>query len=167
MDDEVGESPMQGADERELVAELTREVLAEAAPEEIEIFEADETRWLEGRHEASASREDMLGFGLEAAVVLLTPYVVAAATAAVRYIAGVLREGADAEVRPRLVQWVRRLFAHDGDKTPGTRPPGLPVDIVGRVREVTMATCLDMGLGSDDAALVSDTIAGRLVLPPP
>jgi hypothetical protein len=167
VDDQVTGAALEPADERDLVAQLTREVLGQAAPEEIEIFEADATGWLEGRHETAASREDMVGFGVEAAVALLTPYVVAAATAAVRYLAGVLREGADAEVRPRLLQWVRRLLGHDADDGPHTRPHGLPVDVVSRVRDVTLTTCIDMGLGKEDATLVSDTIAGRLVLPSP
>jgi hypothetical protein len=150
--------------ERSLVAQLTRDVLAEAAPEETEVFAKDEAGWVDGTHQSAGPHDDMTGFGAEAFALVLTPYVVSAATAAIRYLAGVLGETADAELRPRIARWVSRLFGHDEAKEEDV-VPGLPVDVVRRVREVTLRTCRDMGLPEDDAALVSDTVAGRLVLP--
>lgn len=152
------------ADERDLIVQLTRDVLADAAPEEIEVFAADENGWIAGRAEGGHSSDKMLGFGAET-VVLLTPYVVAAGTAAVRYIGHVLAEVVDAETRPLLTRWVRHLLRQDRGE-PGTAPlPALPVDLVRRVRDVTFATCHELGLADGDASLVSDAVAGRLALP--
>lgn len=150
--------------ERSLVTQLTRDVLAEAAPEETGVFAKDEVGWVGGTHRSPAAHDDMTGFGVEAVAIVLTPYVVSAATAAVRYLAGVLGESVDAELRPRIARWVGRLFGHD-ETTAEDVVPGLPVDVVRKVREVTLRTCLDMGLPEDDANLVSDTVAGRLVIP--
>lgn len=156
-------------DEDALVAQLTRASLEEAAPEEIDVFEKDAAGWLAGTHVPGRAEDEMVGFGVETAAVLLTPYVVAAAKAAVRYVAGVLAESADAELRPRIVGWVRRLLGHDEpEKTPaGPTTAGLPLDVVTRVRAETLRTCLDMGLPEADAALVSDAVAGRLAVPLP
>jgi hypothetical protein len=153
------------ADERDLVVQLTRDVLADAAPEETGVFAADEDGWIAGRAEGSRSSDEMLGFGADA-VVLLTPYVVAAAAAAVRYIGHVLAEVVDAETRPLIARWVRHVLRQDRGE-PGTTPlPALSVDLVRRVRDVTFTTCHDLGLADDDASLVSDAVAGRLAVPP-
>jgi hypothetical protein len=148
------------ADEREIVGDVTTEVLAEAAPEELELFLGDRESWLAGRR-VSGAHEDMLGFGAEALVVL-TPYVVAAVGAAVRYVVSVLAEGADEQVRPRIKAWVRHLFRL-ADPGPAATPAPLPADVAQRVHDVTLSTCVDMGLSDSDARLVSDAVVGRLL----
>jgi hypothetical protein len=150
-------------DEHALVAQLTRAALQEAAPEESDVFEKDAAGWLAGTHVAGRTEDDMVGFGVETAAVLLTPYVVEAAKAAVRYVAGILAESADAEVRPRIARWMQRLLGHHATEDDATA--GLPLDVVTRVKEETLRTCLDMGLDATDAALVSDAVAGRLAVP--
>jgi len=157
-----------GVDEGALVAQLTREALEEAAPEEIDVFEKDAAGWLAGTHVAGQAEDDMVGFGVETVAVLLTPYVIAAAKAAVRYVADVLAESADAEVRPRITRWMQHLLGHHAeDDAAGTTVVGLPLDVVTRVKQETLRTCLDMGLDETDAALVSDAVAGRLAVPGP
>lgn len=163
---QIDKAKLPTAEEQELVAQLTRDVLADAAPEEIGIFESDERAWLQGTHKSATARDDMTAFGVEGIIVILTPYVIAAATAAVRYVAGVLAESADEELRPLIRGWVRRIFRHDdAAQSEASEIAALPVDVVKRVREVTLSTCLDMGLEKDDASLVSDAVAGRLVVP--
>lgn len=161
----IDPSRLPTAEEQDFVAQLTREVLRDAAPEEIRVFEADERAWLQGTHKDDGPHDDMTAFGVEGVLVILTPYVIAAATAAVRYVAGVLAESADEELRPRIKGWVRRLFGHAGQEPTAAAVKALPVDLLQRVREVTLSTCLAMGLEKDDAALVSDAVAGRLAVP--
>lgn len=156
-----GPSVLAPDDERSLVAQLTRDVLADAAPEETGVFAKDESGWVDGTHRTAAPRDDMTGFGAEAIAIVLTPYVVAAARTAIRYVAGIVAETAGAEIRPKVAAWVRGLF---GQEAVEAVPPTLPVGVVRRVREETLRTLRDMGLPEDDAALVSDTVAGRLVL---
>ncbi|GAB2868140.1 hypothetical protein [Nocardioides pacificus] len=152
-------------EEQDFVAQLTRDVLQDAAPEEMGVFSSDERAWLEGTHRSEAPHDDLTAFGVEGVVVVLTPYVVAAATAAVRYLTGVLTEAAGEELRPRIKGWVRRLFGHDGESPDPVVVKALSLDVVRRVREVTLSTCLDLGLERADADLVSDAVAGRLAVP--
>lgn len=156
-----------GVDEDALVEQLTRATIQDVAPEEVDVFEKDAAGWLAGTHVRGRAEDDMVGFGVETAAVLLTPYVIAAAKAAVRYVAGILAESADAEVRPRITRWMRHLLGHPAaeDDAAHTTTAGLPLDVVTRVKEVTLRTCLDMGLDDTDAALVSDAVVGRLTVP--
>jgi hypothetical protein len=65
-------------------------------------------------------------------------------------------------VRPRIKAWVRRLFRLT-DPDPTATPAPLPADVAVRVHEVTISTCVDMGLSDADARLVSDAVVGRLL----
>ena len=157
--------PAPADDDRALVAELTRDVLAAALPEELGVFEADADAFLDGRSPAG-DRDEALGFGAEAAV-LLTPYVVAAVGAAVRYVAGFLLETAKAEARPVVSSWLRRVLRLRTPVPPPVdepAPPALTPAVLAEVRAITRSVCVQMGLDDDDAGLVSDAVTGRLAL---
>ena len=164
MSEQSSDMALPPQDEQNLVAELTRQILADTAPEEMELFAADEQGWLQGTRSQAQTRDEMLGFGTEIAV-LLTPYVISALTATVRYLAGLFGECAKAELRPRVAQWIRRLFGQDESSSATELSVAVPTDLVRKVHEITKQTCLDMGLAEPDAAVISDAVAGRLVVP--
>ena len=151
-------------DERELVAALTRDVLREAAPEEMALFVGDEAGWLNGRPGTATGSvaDQQLGFGVEV-LVPLTPYIVAAASAVVRFVAGALADIAKDEAKPVIVNWVHRIFGRRGTGRAGTPEPAvLPREVLNRVHEIAFLTCQERGLDTDDARLISDVIIGRL-----
>lgn len=160
-----------------LVAQLVRDVLVDAAPEETAVFAAHEQEWLAGDGPTPERRDEMLGFGAEAAVVLLTPYVVAAAKSVVGYVARTLAdlaaevatEAVTEEATPVVVRWLRRVFHVESPaeppEVPLPAPVALPPDLARRVHDVALGTCQDMGLDEGDARLIADAVAGRLALP--
>lgn len=156
-------SVLDATDERELVAALTRDVLREAAPEEMGLFTGDEAGWLDGRGPATRNDPDrQLGFGVEV-LVPLTPYIVAAASAVVRFVAGALADIAKDEAKPVIVNWVHRVFGRRPTTHAGTPDPAqLPQKVLNRVHEIAFRTCQERGLDADDARLISDVIIGRL-----
>ncbi len=164
MNGQSSDMAMPTQDEQTLVAELTRDVLSDTAPEEVELFETDQQGWLDGTKTQSRGRDEMLGFGAEVAI-LLTPYVISALTAAVRYLVKLFADCATAELQPRATEWVRDIFGLSDKRAATKVPVAVPPDIARKVRELTKQTCLDKGLAEADAALISDAVAGRLVLP--
>lgn len=159
-------------DEAALVAELTRGALAESLPEELAVFEAEAGAFLRGETPAGGPGDEVLGFGADV-VLLLTPYVVAAATAAVRYVAGVFLETAKAEATPALAAWIRRVLHRDAAAVPvagaASAPPAPPAPLltaamIAEVHQVTLDVCRRMGLDPVDASLVSDAVTGRLAV---
>lgn len=161
-------------DEAALVAALTRGALAESLPEELAVFEAQAGAFLRGETPAGGPGDEVLGFGADV-VLLLTPYVVAAATAAVRYVAGVFLDTAKAEATPALAAWIRRVLHRDaaavpvagGASAPPAPPAGSPLltaAMIAEVHQVTLDVCRRMGLDPVDASLVSDAVTGRLAV---
>ena len=161
---DLGAAVLPPGDEMTLVDELTRAALVYAVPEEVGVFEKSHDSFLQRRGSVERqSEDDVLGFGVEA-VTLLTPYVVAAATAAVRLLAGLFLESAKNEAKPLVARWVSHLMHGDeGEAAPAGA--ALPSDVTLRVHDVTMSVCRDLGLDATDASLVSDTVTGRLLLP--
>lgn len=143
------------ADERALVAELTQAALSVAAPEEMQAYDAHADEFLDGKVPVAPQAEQQLGIGIEL-VGMLAPYVVAAAGAAVRLVAQALAESATSEATSAVKGWIHRLLR--GDAT-----ASLPADVVQRVHAATLAVCREMGADADDATLVADAVAGRLV----
>lgn len=147
------------AEQRTLVHQLTRDVLAETAPEELSQFDAAASQYLDNPGQKIQRKSDeMLGSGLEI-IVPLTPYIVAAATQVVGFIAKVLSDTAEEELKPVIARWVRHLFHRE--PVPTSAVP-LPVDLAERVHDIAISVCRDLGADQGDAAVVADAIVGRL-----
>lgn len=143
-------------DERALVAEFTRQVLAAAAPEEIETFKAHEAAYLSGQPvTGEPGREEQLAFG-EELIVPLVPYVVAAVVKAIQVIVSAFADAAGAEAKAGVTAWLRR-FLHRKEAAAPLSP-----DVLRRVREAAYAVCQQMGADREDARLVADAVVGRL-----
>jgi hypothetical protein len=151
------------AEQRTLVHQLTHDVLADTAPEELPQFEASASQYLDNPGQKIQSKSDeMLGFGLEI-IVPLTPYIVAAATQVVRFIAKVLSDAAEEELKPAAVRWVRQLFHRE--PAPAPAEP-LPARLTEQIRDIAISVCRDLGADQGDAAVVADAIVGRLTTAP-
>ena len=117
----LGPAVLDPMDESALVEDATRAVLAASLPEESGVFEKGHAQYVRERGTVTRRTEDEpLAFGAEA-VLLLTPYVVAAVTAAVRFLASLVLDAASDEVKPAIGAWLRRLV-HAG---PTDAPPPL------------------------------------------
>lgn len=149
------------AEERSLVHHLTHDVLADTAPEELFQFEASANQYLDHPgHKIEQKSDEMLGSALDI-IVPLTPYVVAAATEVVRFIARALADATEEEFKPVIVRWVRHLFHREPTVAP---PAPLPAGLAERVHDIAVGVCRDLGADQGDAAVVADAIVGRLTV---
>ncbi|HYN30274.1 MAG TPA: hypothetical protein VES95_10460 [Dermatophilaceae bacterium] len=140
------------------VASLARDVLMDAAPEELPGFDAHAADYLAGRRPEDAGIGDGVGFGVEV-VALLSPFAVAAARVALQVVLDAVKESATAEARTAVGAWLHRLLHRD--RAPAGPEP-LSADVLARVKAATRDVCLQMGAEPDDAALVSEAVTGRL-----
>lgn len=157
---------MSASPDDELVAELSREVVALAAPHELPLFRATSAAYFRDPDQVlkrRGSRDEMLGFG-GADLMALTPYVLAVATPVVRYlfdeVATVAREEGSAVIR----QVVRRMFDRSPDSggVTAVEPVSLNPDQLRRVRELTMEKAKELELPEGKAELLADSVVGRL-----
>jgi hypothetical protein len=158
--------PLPPEAENELVAELARLALEQAAPEELVLFqETAEDYFRDPRAVLDpGGRDEPLGFGLELA--MLTPYVLAVATPVIRFLASTVADAAGEEVKPLVARIVRRLFRRPDPASEATEPapPPLSTDQARQVREIAYRRAKGLGLDEDRAVLLADSVVGGLVV---
>jgi hypothetical protein len=149
-------------DERSLISELARRAVETAAPEELVLFAETADDFFRDP-EASVrmdAREEAVGFGLELA--MLTPYVLAAATAVVELLAAVVQESVKEEAKAPITQLLRRLLGR-ARAAPNEVAP-LTDAQRRKVRDTAYGRARDLGLDEGRAHVLADAIVGGLAL---
>jgi hypothetical protein len=152
--------------ENELVAELARLALEQAAPEELVLFQETAEEYFRDPQGVldRGRRDEALGFGLDMA--LLGPYVLAVATPVVRFLASTVAGAVGEELKPMLARLVRRLLRQpdSGPEGDGQAPPPLSPDQARRVRDIAYRRARELGLAEGQAELLADSVVGGLVI---
>jgi hypothetical protein len=153
-------------DENELVAELARLALEQAAPEELVLFPETAEEYFRDPQAVldPEGRDEPLGFGLD--IAMLTPYVLAVATPVVRFLISTVAEAAGEETKPLVTRIVRRLFRRPdpASEAASEAPAPLSAEQVRRVRELAYQRAKGLGLDDDRAGLLADSVVGGLVV---
>ena len=158
-------TPVRGSvPDRELVDEFARMLVAEAAPEELAIFDETAAEYHQDPEGvlSAKGRDESVGFGLDLA--LLTPYVLAIAGPVLGFLLDTVVDAAKDESKPLVADFVRRLFRRGKDEQ-GPQAPApvvLSVAEAERVRAVALARASDLKLPENKARLLADAIVGGL-----
>ena len=147
---------------------LARSTVEQAAPEEMPIFSAASDAYLAGGDSAQGGTR-MLGFGLEAAVVLLTPIAIEVAKDVLRYLREQVTELASKKGKEGVDAVIARLGGDDdaqgGGKAARTDvgdAPALSKEQLERVRVRAIEKAKQLKLDDDRAALLADSLVGSL-----
>ena len=143
---------------QETAERLARSAVLRVAPEEEEIFDLVSAAYRRDpqRLTAGAGRDEMLGFGVDDAMTLLTPVVLGAAAEVVRYLA--VEAAGALEVRSRL----RRVFRRRDARRAVPATPALDPARRAAVRTIVLEKCRQAGVEPDRAELVADAVVGAL-----
>jgi hypothetical protein len=152
--------------ENELVTELARLALEQAAPEELVLFSETAEEYFKDPQAVldPKRRDEALGFGLD--VAMLTPYVLAVAAPVVRFLASTVADAVSQEAKPLVARLVRRLLRQpDPAPEPASEaPPPLTTEQARQVRELAYQQAKRLGLDEGQAVLLADSMVGRLVV---
>jgi hypothetical protein len=154
------------ADEQNLVRELAQSVVAEAAPDELVVFDETAEEYFADPDQTldAQGRDEAVGFGIDLA--LLTPFVLAVATPVIKLLATMVHDAVKSEGQPVVTALVRRLLRRGPDAGANDRVVALTADQVSRVRDVAFDRGRAVGLPEGRAALLADAIVGGIVVAP-
>jgi hypothetical protein len=148
----------------EVVGEVARGLVAQTAPQELPLFRATSEAYFANPEQVLGGKEDrdeMLGFGAEAAVVtLLTPVALEVAKTVVGYLATQLVSVMEQHAGEAVATQVRRLF-HRDTAAADTAPPLTP-DQLAKVRELALEKARQLNLADNQAHLLADAMVGSL-----
>lgn len=155
-------------DEREAVAALARGAVAESAPHELPLFRAtSEAYWADPERTLAGgdgAKDEMLGFGVEAALMFVTPAALEVAKAVVAFVAARVRASAEREggraVDDAVAHVLRRIRGDGGGET--QKMAALTDEQLDEVRRLAVEKARQLDLPEDKASLLADALVGRL-----
>ncbi|MCP9484642.1 MAG: hypothetical protein MSC30_02170 [Gaiellaceae bacterium MAG52_C11] len=150
-----------------LVAALARASVERAAPEELPLFRATSTAYFENPAalEQRRSRDEMLGFGVDAAVMLVTPVALAVAKDVIEFIGTQLRARAEKEGEGAIDRVLNRLLRRDEKEAASPEPAGVPEltdEQLEQVRALALEKAKQLKLSDAKAELLAESLVGSL-----
>ena len=156
---------MSAAPSDELVAALARATVEKAAPEELPLFRATSEAYFEDPQalERNGGKDEMLGFGVDAAMVLMTPVVLQVAKDVIGFLGEQLRERAREQGEGAIDRVIARLVKKDaaGDSEPVDE---LTDEQLEQVRALAIKKGRALKLSDERATLLADSLVGSLAL---
>lgn len=140
---------------------LARQVVATVSPAELPLFRATASRYRtdpDGTLAVQPRADEALGFGAEAAVVLVTPFALDLARRLLTRLAEKLGDGAADTLAARILA---RLGA-SGAPAPAPRGPGLTAEQLAVVAQTTRAEAAEMALPPEQAERLADAVVATL-----
>ena len=149
-----------------LVADLARSAVEQTAPEELPLFRPTSQAFFEDPDALTRSggRDELLGFGVDAALVLVTPVALSVARDVVRFVADQLRSRLAQEGEGAVQRALDRVFkrAEPPDQAAADPASELTDEELERVRTIAVEKARQLRLSPERAGLLADAIVGGL-----
>jgi hypothetical protein len=159
----VSDQSVAAATPDDLVAALARATVERAAPEELPLFGpmseaylADPSSLQDGK-----KRDEMLGFGVDAAVVLVTPVALQVARDVLGFLHEQLRERAREAGEGAIDRIIVRLVGKKDDAS-DEPVPELTDEQLEQVRALALEKAKTLKLSDSKATLLADSLVGSL-----
>ncbi|NDJ55170.1 MAG: hypothetical protein GYB68_19030 [Chloroflexi bacterium] len=153
---------------RDLLNDLNRDLVAEMAPEELDMFGELMSEYYADPSPPNPDEQaadDPLGFGLGETIIAVTPASAAVLTAVIHLIMQISQHMAFDEVSDQLRVRIKSLFKkRPKDEPPPPDAPKLSADDLARVRQVAIDEAKRFGLPEERAILMGDVLYRRLSL---
>ena len=153
---------MSAATTDDAVAALARAAIARTAPEELPLFRATSEAYFDDP--ASVGRgggDTMLGFGVEAAVILVTPVALEVAKDVLVWLRAQLAERAGDQGEAALDWVTAKLTGRSGDAA-ADDTESLTDDQLTQVRSLALEKAKQLKLPEAKAELLADSLVGSL-----
>jgi hypothetical protein len=147
-----------------VVADAAREIVARTAPQEMPLFRATSEAYFADPEKALAERkpkDEMLGFGIEAAALLLTPVVIDVTRRVALFLVAQFGDAVKKESGEAVGGIVHDLF-HRGEGEAKEDVPDLTSEQLHEVREIAYSRALELDVPEDRAGLLADAVVGSL-----
>jgi hypothetical protein len=153
----------------QLIAELSRDLVAQTAPQELPLFRPISEAYFKDPEKTlkrEAGKDEMLGFGAGVAVTFLTPIVLAIMTQVVSFLIEEIGKSLRSEGSSLTSDIVKRMFRkfRGGESPEGKAPPALTPQQLAQVRELALEKAQQLNLPPNQAGLLADSIVGSLAV---
>ena len=157
---------MSAAESDALVAALARAAVEKAAPEELPLFRATSEAYFENPQalEQKRGKDEMLGFGVDAALLLVTPVALQVARDVIGFLGEQLRERAREQGEGAIDRVIARLVNRNGGDGDAEPVEELTDEQLEQVRALAIKKGRALKLSDERATLLADSLVGSLAL---
>ncbi len=158
---------MSAAESDALVAALARATVEKAAPEELPLFRATSEAYFkdpQSLERTGGGKDEMLGFGVDAALVLMTPVVLQVAKDVIGFLGEQLRERAREQGEGAIDRVIARLVNRNGGEGEAEPVAELTDEQLEQVRALAIKKGRALKLSDERATLLADSLVGSLAL---
>lgn len=152
----------------QLIKKIAVDVVTRVAPEELPTFTGTaEAYFANPKHVPGTQKhkEDTLGFGLDTAIVYLTPYILVATTEVVEFIVEQVKGSVKEAAAKRVSAFIRNIFkrcrSSNGKET--ITVSALSLDQRAQLRQRVIEKARQLGLAEAKAELLADAVVGSLI----
>ena len=150
----------------DVVADVARELVVRTAPEELPLFRATSEAYFADPDKAlerRGGRDEMLGFGVEAAAILITPIALDVAKRVAVFLAAQLSDSVKKESGEAIGGFVHDLFHRgEAESEPERGAPPLTREQLEEVRGIAFERARQLDLPEDRANVLADAVVGGL-----
>lgn len=153
--------------QNQLIADIAHELVVQIAPQELPVFRPISEAYFNDPEKTLGARQDkddMLGFGIGAAVPFLTPVALAVATEVVRFVAEEVKKTARAEGSHMVRDLTKKMFKKFRSEEKEVPAPLKPEQLA-QVRRMAIEKARQFNIPEDKAGWLADSIVGSLVVP--
>lgn len=146
------------------VAQLARDVVGTVAPAEVPLFNVVSREYAQDPEralKAAAGKDEVLGFGV-AAGILLTPIVISVAETVIKFIGGELWKLGQQAAGAAVDQAVRGAVGHALTSPNKAKSVALTAAQLAEVRRVALGRAVALQLPHDQAERLADAMVARL-----
>jgi hypothetical protein len=160
---------MNDSSQNQLVAELSRDMVIQVAPQETPLFKANSEAYFknpEGMLKTQTGKDDMLGFGAAEAIPFLTPIILSVMSEVVKFVTEEVKKSLKAEGSNLISDTVKRMFnqSRSLQKPDEKAVPVLTTAQLAQVRKIAFEKARQLNLPENKAKLLADSVVGRLSL---
>ena len=149
-----------------IITEVGRDVLSEIAPEEMPIFGAASNAYFADPAAALRqvpSRDNVLGFGVEAVAVVVTPVVLLALSEVLQFLTRVAAKAVEDGLAKEIPDVIRAMFRKFHSAKP-QMPSVLTREHIGLIHGNVLLAARRLRLPPDKAQSLADAVTAQLVL---
>jgi hypothetical protein len=161
----VSDQSVAAATPDDLVAALARATVERAAPEELPLFGPMSEAYLadpSALEDGGKKRDEMLGFGVDAAVVLITPVALQVARDVLGFLHEQLRERAREQGEGAIDRIIAKLVGKKDEAAADEPVPELTDAQLEQVRKFAVEKARSLKLSEERAGLLADSLVGSL-----
>ena len=162
---------MTSAENNQLIAVVARDIVAQAAPQELPLFRMTSEKYFKNPDKAlknKAGKDEILGFGTAEMVSFLSPIVLTVVTEVVTFLTLEVKQAIADKSASLITDQVKKLFKkfHPEAEKEKSDPSPLTREQIVRVHKLARERFLQLKLSETQANRLADALAASLITDP-